>query len=87
MLVGEKRVAAAEALLNERAVDFIVCDDAFQHRRLHRDLNVLLIDATEPVRNYRVVPVGRARESVAPRCAAPTSWCSPRQTWSNLRLC
>lgn len=66
VLVGEKRVAAAQALLASRNVDFIVCDDAFQHRRLHRDLNLLLIDATEPVRNYRVVPVGRARESLVP---------------------
>jgi tetraacyldisaccharide 4'-kinase len=66
VLVGERRVAAAKALLASNKVDFIVADDAFQHRRLHRDLNLLLIDATEPIRNYRVVPVGRARESLAP---------------------
>lgn len=66
VLVGERRVAAAQALLSSRKVDFIVCDDAFQHRRLHRDLNLLLVDATEPLKNYRVVPVGRARESLAP---------------------
>ena len=66
VLVGEKRVAAAQALLNESKVDVIVCDDAFQHRRLHRDLNLLLFDVTEPARNYRVLPVGRARESLSP---------------------
>lgn len=66
VMVGERRVDAAKALLAAKPVDFILCDDAFQHRRLHRDLNVLLIDATEPQSNYRVLPVGRARESYTP---------------------
>ncbi|MGE0526807.1 MAG: tetraacyldisaccharide 4'-kinase [Bdellovibrionales bacterium] len=66
VLVGERRIAAAQALLASRPVDFIICDDAFQHRSLHRDLNLLLFDATESVRDYRVLPVGRARESLLP---------------------
>jgi len=64
VVVGEKRVAAAKALLNSRSVDFIFCDDAFQHRALHRDLNLVLLDARENQCNYRVMPVGRARESI-----------------------
>lgn len=66
VVVGSRRVQAAQELLAHNKVDFILCDDAFQHRRLHRDLNLLLLDATEPSRNYRVVPVGRARESLLP---------------------
>jgi tetraacyldisaccharide 4'-kinase len=66
VLVGEKRVAAAKALLADQKVDFILCDDAFQHRSLHRDLNILLIDATEPLSSYRLMPVGRAREAMQP---------------------
>lgn len=66
VFVGEKRVHAAEALLGEQKVDVILCDDAFQHRSLHRDLNLLLMDVTEPIKNYRVVPLGRARESLGP---------------------
>lgn len=66
VLVGEKRVHAAEALLGDNNVDVILCDDAFQHRALHRDLNLLLMDVTEPVKNYRVMPLGRARESLQP---------------------
>lgn len=41
------RVAGAERLL-ERGVDVIVLDDGFQHRRLGRDLDLVLIDATRP---------------------------------------
>ncbi len=66
VVVGEKRVLAAEAALSLKAVDAIVCDDAFQHRSLHRDLNILLFDATEHLSNYRVLPVGLARESLLP---------------------
>lgn len=69
VVVGESRVAAAEALLADFQVDAIVCDDAFQHRSIHRDLNILLMDVTEPINNYRVLPVGRARESMGPAMA------------------
>lgn len=69
VMVGESRVAAAEALLEKYPVDVIVCDDAFQHRSLHRDLNIVLMDVTEPINNYRVLPVGRAREALRPAMA------------------
>lgn len=66
VMVGEKKSAAAKALLAANKVDFVICDDAFQHRSLHRDLNLLLVDATEPIKNYRVLPVGQAREAAFP---------------------
>lgn len=66
VIVGERRVAAAQDLLSKKSVDFLVCDDAFQHRALHRDLNILLFDATESIKNYRVLPVGMARETILP---------------------
>lgn len=66
VVVGERRVLAAQEVLSKKTVDFLVCDDAFQHRALKRDLNLLLFDATEPLKNYRVMPVGRARETITP---------------------
>ena len=56
------RVLAAETLLKENDVDFILADDAFQHRRLHRDVDLVILDATEKLDNYSVLPEGRARE-------------------------
>ena len=41
------RVAGGERL-QALGVDVIVLDDGFQHRRLHRDLDVVLVDATRP---------------------------------------
>lgn len=66
VMVGEKKVAAARKLLESDPVQFVICDDGFQHRALNRDLNILLLDATEAMKNYRVMPVGRGRESLLP---------------------
>lgn len=62
------RVRGALALL-ERGVDVIVLDDGFQHRRLARDLDLVLIDATRPwglpgrtARNAPLLPRGLLRE-------------------------
>lgn len=66
VVVAEKRIVAARSILSSKKVDFLLCDDAFQHRSLHRDLDILLFDVTEPTSNYRVLPVGRSREKVLP---------------------
>ena len=57
------RVAAARQLIHEHNVTVIVLDDAFQHRRIHRDLNIALIDATNPFGFGHLLPRGLLRES------------------------
>lgn len=59
------RVAAANVLIEQHAVDCIVLDDAFQHRRIARDLNIVLIDATNPFGFGHQLPRGLLRESLA----------------------
>jgi len=39
-------------------------DDGFQHLRLHRDLDLLLIDATSPLERMELLPSGNLREPV-----------------------
>lgn len=46
------------------AVDVIVLDDGFQHRRLSRQLDIVLIDATQDVLSERLLPAGWLREPV-----------------------
>ena len=58
------RVAAAKKLIDAEAVDVIVLDDALQHRRIHRDLNIVLIDATNPFGFGYQLPRGLLRESL-----------------------
>jgi tetraacyldisaccharide 4'-kinase len=45
--------------------DVIVLDDGFQHRRLHRDLDIVAIDATDAFGGGRLFPRGLLRESPA----------------------
>ncbi|MFA7421474.1 MAG: tetraacyldisaccharide 4'-kinase [Melioribacteraceae bacterium] len=42
--VCEKRAKGAELLIKNTSVDTIVLDDAFQHRWIHRDLDIVLVD-------------------------------------------
>ncbi len=63
--VDPKRVRAAEVLLRDQQVDLILADDGFQHLKLKRSLDIVVIDALEPSWHYRPLPWGRARESLA----------------------
>ena len=42
--------------------DVVVLDDGFQHRRLRRDLDLVLLDAGDPWGGGRLPPIGRLRE-------------------------
>ena len=56
------RVAAARRAIEQFAGQLIVLDDGFQHRRLARDLDIVLVDATEPFGFEHVFPRGTLRE-------------------------
>jgi tetraacyldisaccharide 4'-kinase len=43
----------------------LILDDGFQHRRLHRDLDIVLVDATTPWGHGHLFPRGLLREPVA----------------------
>jgi len=60
--VGERREEAAE--LVPRDCTLFLLDDGFQHLRVRRDLDLLLVDATRPG-DLRAPPVGRLRESLS----------------------
>jgi tetraacyldisaccharide 4'-kinase len=56
------RVAAARRVVDEFSCQLILLDDGFQHRRLARDLDIVLLDATEPFGCDHVFPRGTLRE-------------------------
>lgn len=56
------RVAAARVAIDELDAELLVADDAFQHRRLARDLDLVLLDALEPFGYQHVFPRGMLRE-------------------------
>lgn len=53
-------VVAREA----KGVDVLLIDDGFQHRKLHRDFDIVLLDTSVPQQDYAWPPLGRARESL-----------------------
>ncbi len=59
------RVRGARRAIAEFDCQLIVLDDAFQHRRIHRDLDIVLIDALEPLGFGHVFPRGTLREPLA----------------------
>jgi tetraacyldisaccharide 4'-kinase len=59
------RVRGARRAIAEFDCQLIVLDDAFQHRRIHRDLDIVLIDALEPFGFGHVFPRGTLREPLA----------------------
>lgn len=56
------RWAAGHAMEGKERPDVFLLDDGFQHRRLERDLDVVLIDALDPFAGGAVFPRGRLRE-------------------------
>jgi tetraacyldisaccharide 4'-kinase len=64
VVVGRDRVAAGRLAVKQFQPDVMVLDDGFQHLRLHRDLDVVLLDATAPFGNGHLLPRGRLREQV-----------------------
>lgn len=46
----------------QAGANVIVLDDGFQHVKLHRDLDLVLVDAIEPFGHGRVLPAGFLRE-------------------------
>ncbi len=62
-LQGADRVALAQTAVEELESEVLVLDDGFQHRRLARDLDVVLIDATNPWGHGHLLPRGLLRES------------------------
>lgn len=64
-LQGRDRVALAAAAVEELESEVLILDDGFQHRRLARDLELVLVDATNPWGFGRLLPRGLLREPVS----------------------
>ncbi len=62
VLVGADRVEAGNLALRRFGPDTILLDDGFQHRRLYRDVDLVLLDATDPFGGGHLLPRGRLRE-------------------------
>ena len=63
VVVDPDRVRAVEFLLHETPCDIVLSDDGLQHYRLHRDIEIAVVDTARGLGNGRLLPSGPLRES------------------------
>lgn len=61
VVVGADRVAAGRLAQEQLPVHVFILDDGFQHRALKRDIDIVMLDASDPWRGG-LLPQGRLRE-------------------------
>ena len=64
-LQDRDRAGLARVAVDELEAELLVLDDGFQHRRLGRDLDIVLIDALDPFGQNYLFPRGLLREPVS----------------------
>ena len=64
-LQGRDRASLAQIAVEELESQLLVLDDGFQHRRLARDLDIVLLDALDPFGLGRIFPRGLLREPIS----------------------
>ena len=62
VVAGADRHRSGMAAIERFRPDVAILDDGFQHIRLKRDLNIVLIDAVDPFGSGRLFPAGILRE-------------------------
>lgn len=63
--IGANRVKQAEILLNEGPADVVILDDGFQHWKIKRDFDIVLVNVLNPFGNGSLIPRGSLREPLS----------------------
>lgn len=63
VITCSSRVKAAEKAIKDFNCEIIIADDAFQHRKLGRNINLILVDSINQFGNSHLLPAGPLRES------------------------
>jgi len=63
--VGVDRVAVADRAVMDRSCDLLLSDDGLQHYRLHRDIEIAVIDGGRSLGSHLCLPAGPLREKLS----------------------
>lgn len=63
VLTCSNRYKACLHAIRELGVTKIILDDGFQHRKLHRDIDIVLVDSEKMFGNENLLPAGPLREN------------------------
>lgn len=64
VLTSKNRYKASKYAIEKLGATMIILDDGFQHRKLHRDLDIVLIDSEMGFGNENLLPAGPLREGL-----------------------
>lgn len=70
VVVGKDRYASGMLAFRRFGPDCFLLDDGFQHRRLFRDRDIVVINARDPFGGDNLLPLGRLREPASALCRA-----------------
>jgi tetraacyldisaccharide 4'-kinase len=62
VLTGAERILTAAAAVERLGADVLILDDGFQHRRIARNIDIVLLDSANPCGNGFLFPAGPLRE-------------------------
>lgn len=60
--ISRNRYESGKILLKTYSLDLIILDDGFQHRSIHRNLDIVLINSLDKKNKYKILPTGFLRE-------------------------
>ena len=63
--VGKDRFAEGQRIEAKTPIDIFLLDDGFQHLNLSRDVDVVMLDGTQKLKNEWLLPAGSLREPIA----------------------
>lgn len=64
VIAAKNRYKAGRYAIEKFHADIIILDDGFQHIKLHRDIDLLLVDSMRGFSNGHLFPLGALRESI-----------------------
>jgi len=65
VLTCKNRIEAAKTAIEKHQAEILILDDGFQHIKLHRDFNIMLIDGNLKFGNEKLLPQGPLREPIS----------------------
>jgi tetraacyldisaccharide 4'-kinase len=63
--ISKNRLLTGNQIAEQAKSPVFILDDGFQHRRLYRDLDIVIIDRSQPLKANRMFPIGSLREPVS----------------------
>ena len=74
VIVDANRLRGSKMAMRQLQPDLFILDDAFQHRQIDRDVNIVTLDATDLWGRKRLLPAGKLREPLTQLRRADLIW-------------